>query len=164
MFSLYRLEDDDACFACGKKNPIGLKLSFALKDGEAVGTFTPEENHQGYKGMMHGGLVATLLDEAMAHYLLLQGIFGVTGRLKLRFQHPVPVGVSLNISAGVEKERRDWILLWGLLEEGGRTLARGEGLFYKMKKEDYGDGTGRGTGPGEKKDQSEESGETLSGR
>lgn len=165
MYTLYRLEDDDLCFACGSKNPIGLKLSFTLKEGRALGIFTPTQEHQGYRGMMHGGLVATLLDEAMAHYLKMQGILGVTGRLSLRFRRPVPLEIPLTITAGWKKERADWILLWGQLEEEGKILVEAEGLFQKREiREVEGDGAGRSTEDGHGEHQSEESGEALSGR
>lgn len=158
-----KMEDDDGCFACGQKNPIGLKLRFALEEDEAVGTFTPLKNHQGYTGVMHGGLVATLIDEAMAHYLLLTGYKGVTGRLDLRFRRPVSLGIPLTITAGPKKERRDWILLWGKVEDEEGLLAQGEGLFNREERKEDGDGERRGTESSKGANYPEESGETLSG-
>ena len=58
------------CFACGKKNPIGLKMTFKMDEKECVSYFTPKEEHQSYNGMMHGGLISVLLDEIIGHYLL----------------------------------------------------------------------------------------------
>ena len=49
------------CFACGKKNPIGLKMTFKMDEKECVSYFTPKEEHQSYNGMMHGGLISVLL-------------------------------------------------------------------------------------------------------
>lgn len=131
---LDKLEDNDLCFACGKNNPIGLKLTFSLVQGEAQGTFVPHQNHQGYQGMMHGGLVATLLDEVMAHYLRLKGNTGVTGRLEIRFRHSVPLVSFLKLRAGLKKEKGNWVLLWSQLEDRGKILAQGEGLFYREKR------------------------------
>ena len=55
------------CFACGQKNPIGLKLSFR-REGETVKTeFTPGELHQVWHGVVHGWIINTILDEAMAY-------------------------------------------------------------------------------------------------
>lgn len=129
-----KLEEDKHCFACGEENPIGLKLTFSLEGEKALGYFTAQSYHQGYKGMMHGGLVATLIDEAMAHYLLLHGYRGVTGRLDLRFRRPAPLGEPLTISAEKKRERRDWILLTGRVEDREGLLAEGEGLFHKQEK------------------------------
>ena len=57
------------CFACGKANPIGLKLEFERNDEECSATFIPQREHQSYDGRMHGGLISTLLDEVMGNYL-----------------------------------------------------------------------------------------------
>lgn len=159
-----RLEDDNRCFACGQENPIGLKLTFSLHEEKALGHFTAQKNHQGYRGMMHGGLVATLIDEAMAHYLLLTGYRGVTGRLDLRFRRPVPLEVPLKITAEKKKERRDWILLIGTIEDEEGILAQGEGLFHKVELKGDDDGERRGTEAREREYSSEESGKTLSSR
>ena len=57
------------CFACGKDNPIGLKMEFTMDAEECVAYFTPRQEHQSYDGRMHGGLISVLLDEIMGHYL-----------------------------------------------------------------------------------------------
>ena len=56
------------CFACGKDNPIGLKMEFTMDAEECVAYFTPRQEHQSYDGRMHGGLISVLLDEIMGHY------------------------------------------------------------------------------------------------
>ena len=56
------------CFACGRLNPCGLKLAFEESDDTYITHFTGEPEHQGYDGIMHGGIVSTLLDEIMARY------------------------------------------------------------------------------------------------
>ncbi len=53
------------CFACGKDNPIGLKMEFTMDAEECVAYFTPRQEHQSYDGRMHGGLISVLLDEIM---------------------------------------------------------------------------------------------------
>ena len=55
------------CFACGKDNPIGLKMEFTMDAEECVAYFTPRQEHQSYDGRMHGGLISVLLDEIMGH-------------------------------------------------------------------------------------------------
>ena len=58
------------CFACGSKNPIGLKLKFSLDDNNVMRTqFTPQKVHQGYKNVVHGGIIALILDEVMVNLL-----------------------------------------------------------------------------------------------
>ena len=67
------------CFACGKDNPIGLKMEFTMDAEECVAYFTPRQEHQSYDGRMHGGLISVLLDEIMGHYL-----FVTEGNLPIR--------------------------------------------------------------------------------
>ena len=79
------------------KNPFGLKLSFREQDDTYISEFTGQPQHQGYDGIMHGGIVSTLLDEIMARYLYAKGMNAVTGRLEVRYNKPTPIGVPLLI-------------------------------------------------------------------
>lgn len=90
--------DDKMCFACGQENPISLGLKFEEFESDKVrGEFTPGENHQGYDGIMHGGLIATLLDEAMAHVIGFKDIKAFTAELNIRFRTAVEIGKKLKI-------------------------------------------------------------------
>ena len=81
------------CFACGKKNPIGLKMTFKMDEKECVSYFTPKEEHQSYNGMMHGGLISVLLDEIMGHYLFcMEGKPAYTAKMALRYRQPLKIG------------------------------------------------------------------------
>ena len=62
-------QGEDYCFACGPKNPIGLHLEFQLADGKFRAHKALASEYQGYSGIVHGGIVTTLLDEAMGGYL-----------------------------------------------------------------------------------------------
>lgn len=93
------------CFGCGKENPIGLKLEFTEKEDQYSTTFIPGREHQGYDGIMHGGLVSTLLDEVMAGYIHMQGLNAVTARLEVRFRQPTPIGQQLTATAKVVSQR-----------------------------------------------------------
>ncbi|MCL4458991.1 MAG: PaaI family thioesterase [Chloroflexi bacterium] len=85
--------NDGWCFACGPHNPIGLHLNFQpVSDGVAT-IFTPQRQHQGYQGIMHGGLVATLLDEAVTYAIAHKFGMAVTGELTTRLHRPVPVAL-----------------------------------------------------------------------
>lgn len=98
-------EANSWCFACGKANPIGLKLEFLEKDNTYITVFTARQEHQGYDNIMHGGLVGTLLDEVMARYICDKGINAVTARLEVRYRKPTPIGVELTISSRLIKSR-----------------------------------------------------------
>ena len=81
------------CFACGKQNPIGLKMTFEMDEKECVSYFTPKPEHQSYNGMMHGGLISVLLDEIMGHYLFcMEGMPAYTAKMELRYRQPLKIG------------------------------------------------------------------------
>jgi beta-phosphoglucomutase family hydrolase len=94
---------DGLCFGCGQNNPSGLKLKFK-KDGAWVrAEFTPAKEHQGWPGVLHGGVIATLLDEGMGWATRFAGLDCVTARLQVSFRRPIPIGERLLISGRVVK-------------------------------------------------------------
>ena len=96
----------DLCFGCGKQNPCGLKLEFKW-DGKVVKSeFTPTELHQGWQGIIHGGILISLLDEAMAYAAYYENVGGVTAAIETRFKQPVPIGEPLTITAWVSNKTR----------------------------------------------------------
>jgi uncharacterized protein (TIGR00369 family) len=99
----YRLEDDNYCFVCGEKNPNGLHLTFLLKDGKVVSEFIPKKVHQGYKDIVHGGIISTILDEIMVKTALLKGIPAITAEMSVRFRNPLIVGEKIFIEASIVK-------------------------------------------------------------
>ena len=121
------------CFGCGDLNPNGLKLAFRLEDGVAVAEFDPEPQHQGYPGLMHGGLVATILDEAMGWAIHGRGIWAMTARMQVRFRRSVPLDRRLRVSARVTNQRQRLLQARAeLRDEGGTLLAEGEGAFLRL--------------------------------
>jgi acyl-coenzyme A thioesterase PaaI-like protein len=98
---------DHGCFGCGRLNPHGLKLEFSLAaDGrEVVTSFTPAAEHEGYAGIVHGGIVTAVLDEVMAWALYARGIWAVTGRIEVRFRRPLEVGVATRAIGRLVSER-----------------------------------------------------------
>lgn len=99
------LTGDDLCFVCGVKNPIGLKLKFAWEGEEYVTYFTPQQEHQGWVNITHGGLISTILDEVMGRSLCEKQIPVVTARMELRFRLPIPIGETVRFSGRVVKEK-----------------------------------------------------------
>lgn len=99
------LEDNRNCFVCGEKNPLGFRLKFDHPEKgllRARVTFKPE--HQGYKDIVHGGLVATILDEMMVNLAWLEKMPAVTAELTTRILQPVPVGETLSFEGRLEKD------------------------------------------------------------
>ena len=93
------------CFGCGSRNPFGLKLTFEEIDATYITHFTGQPEHQGYDGIMHGGIVSTLLDEIMARYIYAKGLNAVTAKLEVRYLKPTPIGVPLCIKGRVTRHR-----------------------------------------------------------
>ena len=100
-----QLSDEGMCFACGPNNPIGLKLQFEFEDGKYVARFTPKREHMGYSGITHGGIMSTLMDEAMARMVYAMGHWAVTADMQVRFKKPAPVGEELIVSGWLISER-----------------------------------------------------------
>lgn len=88
--------DNDYCFACGSRNPLGLHLSFVIV-GEALQTrVAPMPHWQGWANVVHGGLQATIMDDLMSNHLFkLSGVYAVTAELTTRFRRPVPLDQAL---------------------------------------------------------------------
>ena len=87
--------DANNCFVCGPHNPIGLRLEFRLEDGVCRSEFTPGPDHGGWHELTHGGLLYSVLDDAMANWLFLQGARGHTAKCEIRYRQPVETGTPL---------------------------------------------------------------------
>jgi acyl-coenzyme A thioesterase PaaI-like protein len=124
------LKGDDYCFGCGADNPMGLRLRFSI-DAEgrsAEAAFTPAEEHQGYAGVTHGGIVATVLDEAMLKLCWELGIPAVTARLEVDLKRPVPTGEEFVVRGWICEDRGRIIETAAELRDGrGDVVAAGRG-------------------------------------
>lgn len=99
-YSLSAAHDHEHCIVCGESNPLSLRLSFALsEDGSVTGHFKAQARFQGYNGILHGGITASLLDAAMTHCLFHQGIEAYTADLHVRYAHAIPCEAQLDIRA-----------------------------------------------------------------
>lgn len=93
------------CFVCGPDNPIGLKLDFVLDGQHCRGQFTSRVEHVGFDGVTHGGIVFSVLDDAMANWFFLQGARGFTAKAEIRYRAPMPVGATATIECSVVKRK-----------------------------------------------------------
>ena len=106
-----RLDDDAYCFCCGRENPIGLKLEFEeTSDGRMRTLWTPRKEHQGFKDIVHGGLVATVLDEVMVRLLYLRDIHAVTASMETKLLKPVRWGRGYRFEGWIVEDRRRAII------------------------------------------------------
>src|SRR3989338_481261 len=96
-----KLADDGYCFVCGPKNPIGLKLKFHF-NGKTIKTeFISKKEHQGYLNIVHGGIISTLLDEAMVKLALAMDIPVVTAQMDIRLRKPLNIGEKIIVEAEI---------------------------------------------------------------
>lgn len=99
------LEDDQMCYVCGKNNPEGLRLTFQKpRKNHLTSEVTFRKEHQGYKNIVHGGMVAAVLDDIMVNLAWLEGLPTVTGELTVRLKKAVPTGHRVLLEGVLEKE------------------------------------------------------------
>ncbi len=123
------------CFACGPENPYGLHLKFEQVDGAAVAQFTPEKRHQGWDGLVHGGIIFTLLDEALAYAAIFaSGRPAVTAEMQARIRKPCPVGLTLTATGRMVRQRLGVVIGEARLSgEDGEIYAESTGKFVLLK-------------------------------
>lgn len=132
-------------FVHGLRNPVGLHIQYRLEWVEAsdddadppghrvVADWIPDTRHLGFPGMVHGGLLTAVLDDAMGRSTTLRRRWGVTGRLEVRFRGPAPVGESLRIEAWVTRWRRRAIAARGrMLRQQGQVIAEALGTYLPL--------------------------------
>jgi len=94
------------CFGCGKDNPIGLKLNFKWDGKTARAEFTPDKLHQGWSGLVHGGIIICILDEAMGYAALFEGMNCLTAKIRVKLRHLTPIDKTLIITSSLTKKAR----------------------------------------------------------
>ena len=94
------------CFACGTLNANGLHLDLHVDRGRSWVELTYEQRFQGWDGIAHGGILATILDEVMAWALVGEDSWGLTARLAIDFKQPVNVGQRIRADGWITRSRR----------------------------------------------------------
>jgi uncharacterized protein (TIGR00369 family) len=103
------VEFDGRCFGCGPLNQDGLRMTFKPEAGESVTEFEVPPRYQSWRGVVHGGIVALLLDEAVGWAAWHRGRPGVTGKLEVRYRQPLRVGERIRVSGRVDSVRRSLV-------------------------------------------------------
>ena len=120
------------CLFCGSLNPRSLHLEFeASEDGGVKAIYTAPPELQGYDGIVHGGILASLLDSAMTHCLFHRGVRALTGDLHIRYLQSVPFGIALEIRARVRSSRSPVHLLESEISAGGTVMVRADAKFME---------------------------------
>lgn len=130
-------DSNHMCFGCSDKNPIGLKLKFIM-DGDICRTeFVAGEEHQGWNGYMHGGLISALLDETMAWWLWLQNIAMMTAEMTTRYSLGVPVNERLTVESWCESQKGSRLYNMGahILLPDGKAAVKAKAKFLRVNME-----------------------------
>ena len=123
----------EGCYGCGLANAYGLRLRFERVDDTIQTEFTSDERHQGYPGLLHGGILYSLLDETMGQAGSLRRTWIMTGRLEIRYLVPVPIGRRLLIVSRILRQRGRAFEVCGEARfEDGTAVARASGLFMQI--------------------------------
>ena len=135
--ALVKAFDHAACLLCGTENPWSLGLTFVPDgDGRVCTVLKADERLQGYAGMLHGGVSATLLDAAMTHCLFHRGVRGVTADLRVRYVKAVPLKAGVELRAWVTAETPPLYRLKAELTLAGEVLVWAQATFCEIKKEE----------------------------
>ena len=121
---------DHHCFACGRDNPIGMHLRIELGEGTARTEWTAGEDYVGWSDKLHGGIIATLLDEVMAWAPSSYDSWAVTAEMSVRFRSPAMPGERLEATGRVaERRRRIYEVRGEVRGADGRVVAEGRGRY-----------------------------------
>jgi len=128
------------CFICGLENPIGLKLKiYEIEDGVIETTFIAPDHFQGYPGVLHGGIVASILDEISGRALMGDPVsprFMFTGKLEVKFRKNVPIGIPLRIVGKAIRNKGRLAEGWaGIYDEKNVLLAEAKTILVNVPSE-----------------------------
>jgi acyl-coenzyme A thioesterase PaaI-like protein len=130
------------CFICGLENPVGLHLHiYETEPGVVETTYTAPDHFQGYPGVLHGGIVAAMLDEISGRAQMGDGEkprFMFTGKLEVKYRKNVPVGQPLKIVGKAGKVRPRFVEAWaGIYDETGELLAEADAIHINVPEEQF---------------------------
>jgi len=123
------------CFGCGQSNPVGLRLLFSqTADHTVFCEANIAENYEGPPGYLHGGMIATLLDEAMSKANRARGVTAMTRQMQIEYLRPVPSNAPIRIEGRVTRSegRKHWTEAH-IQNAEGKVLATATGLFIAIK-------------------------------
>ncbi len=128
--------DDRTCFICGEKNPIGLKLRLRTdpERGESAADVVFPSEFQGWAGIVHGGLLASVLDEALIYAAGAKGHMCVTGEITVRYVKPARTCVAYALKGRFLEDKGRIVLAESFLfDADGQEVARATGKLFKTK-------------------------------
>lgn len=126
-------QEDIYCFGCSPHNPIGLKLEFEYSDDSAKTTWKPTKDYEGFPGLLHGGIISTILDETMAKAIEHSNIYAVTIEMNVKYLKKTPIDDTLTAQAMLVKKRKKILYLESqLLDSSGNITAEATAKFFVL--------------------------------
>lgn len=137
----YAIEDvigalpQSSCFACGPDNPHGLRLRFeTVETGESLAEWTPDAFTEGFRGIVHGGVVCTVLDEAMSKAVAATGTPAFTAELRVRLRQHVVPGCQVRVRGWISNKAKRLIKSEASITDSeGTELAHAWASFLTAK-------------------------------
>ncbi|MBI5050493.1 MAG: PaaI family thioesterase [Nitrospirae bacterium] len=127
------LVDDEYCFVCGHKNPIGLKLDFFFNFKTIKTEFVSKKEYQGYLNIVHGGIITILLDEAMVKLAIAMNMPSVTAQMEIRLRKPLNVGQKIIVEAEILKDTKKILEAYAKAQTDDNVLiAEAKGKLVKV--------------------------------
>ena len=123
------------CFGCGRDNSTGMHLKIGIDEATAVarGVYRTNGRFRGSRLHLHGGIIATLLDEAMGNLNRIDAIIAPTAELNIEYLRPVPIGAKVVLEARRSRqEGRNYWREGTVSDEQGNVLARARARFVKI--------------------------------
>jgi len=123
------------CFGCGHNNPIGLKLAFRRDGSKSVRTeFTPVDEYQGWPGMLHGGIIGCVLDEAMSYATQFSGFTSITAHMEIRLRRPAPLNETYLVAGRVTRQTRKLMYTTAsMMLKDGTVVADSRGTHFMIE-------------------------------
>jgi acyl-coenzyme A thioesterase PaaI-like protein len=132
------------CFICGMENPVGLHLHiYETAPGEVESTYIAPDHFQGYPGVLHGGIVAALIDEISGRAQMgsdpMDPRFMFTAKLEVKYRKNVPIGQLLKIIGKAGKSRAKSAEAWAGIYDAdtGELLAEGNTLLIDVPSDQF---------------------------
>jgi len=120
------------CFVCGEANGHGLHLEFMLaKDGDVSSRFDCQERYEGYPGVLHGGVISSIMDGAMTNCLFAHEVVALTAELNVRFRSPVVVGHPAEVFAHVSRSDSPLHVVEAKIVQDGKVKVTATGKFME---------------------------------
>ena len=128
------LEAYSNCFGCGPNNPVGLHLTYRFQGDTLLTDFMPGGTHEGWPGIVHGGILATLLYEVMENFAFRNGIITMMRDMEVQFRRPANIGRNITALARLELSADREMSVTGTLVQN-TVIAEGSARLVTLSQE-----------------------------